>query len=30
MTERASPVPAPPADVVGSTLYLKVPIRFKR
>jgi len=30
MTQRASPVPAPPADVVGSTVYLKVPTRFKR
>lgn len=30
MTQRASPVPAPPADIAGDTLYLKVPIRFKR
>ena len=30
MTQRASPVPAPPADIAGETLYLKVPIRFKR
>ena len=30
MTQRANPVPAPPADVVGSTLHLKVPIRFNR
>ena len=30
MTQRASPVPAPPPDIAGSTLYLKVPIRFKR
>ena len=30
LTQRASPVPAPPADIAGETLYLKVPIRFKR
>ncbi len=30
LTQRASPVPAPPADIAGSTLFLKVPIRFKR
>jgi len=30
LTQRASPVPAPPADITGATLYLKVPIRFKK
>lgn len=30
LTQRASPVPPPPADVTGAALYLKVPIRFKR
>jgi protein TonB len=30
LTQRASPVPAPPADISGETIYLKVPIRFKR
>jgi len=30
LTERASPVPPPPADVQGATLYLKVPVRFTR
>jgi periplasmic protein TonB len=30
LTQRASPVPAPPADIAGSTLYLKVPVRFKK
>ena len=30
LTERASPVPAPPADLSGSKLYLKVPISFAR
>jgi periplasmic protein TonB len=30
LTQRASPVPAPPADITGSTLYLKVPVRFKK
>jgi periplasmic protein TonB len=30
LTQRASPVPAPPSDIAGETLYLKVPIRFKR
>jgi protein TonB len=30
LMQRASPVPPPPADVTGSTLFLKVPVRFKR
>ncbi len=30
LTQRASPVPPPPADVAGSSLYLKVPIRFAK
>jgi periplasmic protein TonB len=30
LTQRASPVPAPPAEITGSTLYLKVPVRFKK
>lgn len=30
LTQRASPVPAPPADITGDTLFLKVPIRFKK
>lgn len=30
LMQRASPVPAPPADISGETLFLKVPIRFKR
>jgi len=30
LTQRASPVPAPPKDVVGEAVYLKVPIRFTR
>lgn len=29
LMQRASPVPAPPADITGDTLFLKVPIRFK-
>lgn len=28
LTQRASPVPAPPSDFSGSKLYLKVPISF--
>lgn len=28
LTQRASPVPAPPSDLLGSKLYLKVPISF--
>lgn len=28
LTKRASPVPPPPADVTGKTLFLTVPIRF--
>jgi len=30
LTQRASPVPPPPADVAGPSLYLKVPIRFAK
>jgi len=30
LTQRASPVPPPPADVPGPSLYLKVPIRFAK
>jgi protein TonB len=30
LTRRASPVPAPPSDLAGSKLYLKVPIQFAR
>jgi len=30
LTQRASPVPPPPEDVAGSSLYLKVPIRFAK
>lgn len=30
LTQRSSPVPAPPADLAGSKLYLKVPIAFTR
>jgi protein TonB len=30
LTQRASPVPPPPADVPGTSLYLKVPVRFGR
>ncbi len=30
LTQRASPVPPPPADVTGTSLYLKVPIRFAK
>lgn len=30
LTKRASPVPAPPADLTGNKLYLKVPIQFAR
>lgn len=30
LTQRASPVPPPPADVAGPSLYLKVPIRFNK
>lgn len=30
LAQRASPLPAPPNDVVGTTLNLTVPIRFKR
>lgn len=30
LTERASPVPPPPNDVPGASLYLKVPVRFTR
>jgi periplasmic protein TonB len=30
LTKRASPVPAPPSDLTGSKLYLKVPIQFAR
>jgi len=30
LTQRSSPVPAPPSDLTGSKLYLKVPIAFAR
>lgn len=30
LTQRSSPVPAPPSDLTGSKLFLKVPIAFAR
>jgi periplasmic protein TonB len=30
LTKRASPVPAPPGEIAGGRLYLKIPIRFTR
>jgi protein TonB len=29
MIRRASPVPAPPADIAGETVTLVIPIRFR-
>lgn len=30
LTKRASPVPAPPVEIAGEKLYLKVPVQFTR
>jgi protein TonB len=30
LAQRASPLPAPPADLTGATLSLRAPIRFKK
>jgi periplasmic protein TonB len=30
LTKRASPLPAPPGEIAGETLYLKVPVQFTR